>query len=81
MKRKLLYFIAEFIRRHRFCQNICKFKIGDKITYNWRAKLLLSNKIDFNKVFEVSGYYEYGEGVETKCGDFISAHWMKKVSS
>ena len=79
MKNKILYSIAEFIRVHNFCENVGKFKIGDKVTYNWRAKYLLSHRIDFNQIFEVSGFYDNGTGVETKCGDTIACHWLKKV--
>ena len=79
MKTKILSLIAEFIRKHNFCQNIGKFKIGDKVTYNWRAKYHLLQSIDFDQVFEVSGDYENGEGVTTKCGHYIWAHWLRKI--
>lgn len=80
MKTFILYQISEFIRSHNFCLNIGKFKIGDKVTYNWRAKYQLSSEfVNFKDVYEVSGYYDGGKGITTECGSFISAHWLKKV--
>lgn len=59
MKTFILYQISEFIRSHNFCLNIGKFKIGDKVTYNWRAKYQLSSEfVNFKDVYEVSGYYD-----------------------
>jgi hypothetical protein len=82
MKTFILYWISEFIRKHKFCQNIGKFKIGDRVTYNWRAKYqLLKNTTNFKQTFEVYGFYENGEGIETSCGQMISAHWLKKAVS
>ena len=75
----VLYAVAEYIRKHNYYSNVGKFKYHDLVTWNWRAKILLKPLKDKNKVYEVAGYYENGEGINTKCGEMISAHWLKKV--
>ena len=76
--KKILFLISEYLIKHRYCQNIGKFNVGDKVKYNWRAKSTLNIEKDINTVFVVKSYYENGEGIETECGQSISATWLKK---
>lgn len=83
LKRKLFKkAVVHFIIDNEWSQNRDRFKPGDQVRFNWRAKafILSAIKDDINKTFVVSKIlYSDQSGVEFTNGDGCDPFWLRKA--
>ena len=77
----LLTAVIDFQIHYDLFFNYNKFKEGDWLVYNWKAKIIIDTvvKREGNKPRQFSHYIMKGENVEFKDGDSCSAFWVRKL--
>jgi hypothetical protein len=80
--KKILQSLSEFFIRHNWLSNVGKFKGGDKVKYNWKAKVTLGGSYN-NKTHTITKIIlqtPTSENFECGCdeggGD---VYWIRKL--
>jgi hypothetical protein len=77
----LLRAVINFQLSNNLCENHNKFKRGDWLKYNWKAKIIINTvvKREGNKPRQFEKYIISGDNVEFINGDSCSAFWVRRL--
>lgn len=77
----LLRMIINFQINNDLCTNHNKFKPGEWLKYNWKAKIIINTvvKREGNKPKQFAKYILKGENVEFTNSDSCSAFWVRRL--
>ena len=68
----VLYAVVFWLIKHNLCQNVGKFKEGDLVTYNWKAKYYINSvykdecKEGIKKITSITKYSD------SECCDYVN---------
>lgn len=66
MKNNILKIVYKYILKFNLFRNICVFKKGDKVEYNWKAKLEIMSAIEDDLgILTVIDVFTYSDGSQT----------------
>ena len=66
----VLYAVVFWLIKHNLCQNTGKFKEGDLVTYNWKAKYYIDTvyknerELGIKKITSITKYSDGSEGCD-----------------
>lgn len=87
----IMYWIVFYIIRHGLCQNVGKFKRGDKVKYNWKAKYQIPSIYNERKnmIREIDCILDFKKSKSQSCEfkplkdecyvDGCDVFWLRKI--